>query len=238
VPGGSLPNWLTSPDWNEPNVVFLDIQNQASGAAFAAFRYKTNLPSGNSMIYGSGTIAGLGAPAIRGTWNLTFDPSGTITLTAPNGANTNFSLPPDALTLFSGPAYAYFGIQPNQLTSIGQSATFARLSISGVSTPIDDAFRGPALDSATWEVVAENTAGIVAIPPDAPFWLTWTLPDRDFILQYAEDLAFDPIGWSDLALTTLQIGDLRRGLVLRSQLPPGFTENYFFRLIKRPPAAR
>jgi hypothetical protein len=238
VPGSGIPTFETSPDYNRPNVVFLDIQNQANGSAFAAFRFKTNEPSGNAMIYGSGSIAGLGAPSIRGTWELSFDPAGLITLTAPNGANTNFSMPPDAVALFNGSTYAYFGIQPNQLTSIGQSATFARLRISGVPTPIDDAFSGPALDAATWEVIAENAAGVVAVPPEAPFWLTWSLPDRDFVPQYSEDLSFDPIGWNDFALTTTQIGDRRRALVLRSQLPPTFTENYFFRLIQRPPAAR
>jgi hypothetical protein len=219
-------------------VVFLDIQNQTNGSAFAAFRFKTNEPGNNVMIYGSGTIAGIGAPSIRGTWSLTFDPVGPITLTAPNGAATNFSMPPDATALFNGPAYAYFGIQPNRLANIGQSASFSRLQITGVPTPIDDSFAGPALDSATWEVIAENAAGVVAVPPDAAFWLTWTLPDRDFVPQATDDLSFDPITWGDFAMTTAQIGDRRRGVVLQSQLPPTFTDNNFFRLIKRPPAAR
>jgi hypothetical protein len=238
VPGSGLPTWMNAPDWNQPHVVFLDIQNQANGNAYASFRYKTNLPNGNSMIYGSGTIAGIGAPSIRGTWNLTFDPSGGISLTAPNGANTNFTMPPDAVTLFGGSTYAYFGVQPNQLANIGQSATFARLRVTGVPTPIDDNFSGPALDTATWEIVAENAAGVIPVPPEALFWLTWTIPDRDFVPQTAEDLSPDPIGWNDLVLTTTQIGDFRRALVLGSQLPPNFTGNYFFQLIKRPPAAQ
>jgi hypothetical protein len=238
VPGSGIPTFETSPDYNETNVVFLDIQNQTNGSAFAAFRFKTNEPGNNVMIYGSGTIAGIGAPSIRGTWSLTFDPAGPITLTAPSGAATNFSMPPDATALFSGPAYAYFGIQPNRLSNIGQSASFSRLQITGIPTPIDDSFAGPALDSAIWEVIAENAAGVVAVPPDAAFWLTWTLPDRDFVPQATDDLSFDPITWGDFAMTTAQIGDRRRGLVLRSQLPPTFTDNNFFRLIKRPAAAR
>src|SRR5262249_9204828 len=140
----SVPTYENSPDYNEPNVVFLDIQNNAQGTVYANFRYKTNLPSGNSMIYGSGTIAGIAAPSPLGTWNLTFDPGGQISLTTPNGAVTNFSMPADAVNLFKGSAYAYFGVQPNQLTNIGQSVTFTHLQISGVSIPIDEAFTGPA----------------------------------------------------------------------------------------------
>jgi len=237
VPGTDIPTFETSPDYNRPNVVFLDIQNQANGGAFANFRYKTNLPSGNSMIYGAGTIAGIGSTTIRGTWDLVFDPSGTITLTTPNGTSTNFSMPPEAVALFSGPAYAYFGIQPNQLTSIGQSATLARIQITSVSVPIDDSFPGP-LDTATWQVIAENPAGVTTIPPDAAFWLSWNLPDRDFVPEVIEDLGSGFATWADFPLTATQIGDRRRAVVLTSQLPINFTGNYFFRLVKRPPAAQ
>lgn len=232
IPGTSLQTNQTSPDYSEPNVVFLDIQNQVNGGAFANFRYKVDETNGNSMIYGSGTIAGIGAPSIRGTWSLTFDPAGPITLTAPNGANTNFSMPSEHLAPFNGPAYAYFGIQPNRPANIGQSATLARLQITGVPTPIDDTFSGPGLDTATWQVVAENVAGVVTVPPDATFWMTWTLPDRDFVFQVAEDLNFDLSGWADFPLTATQIGDRKRTVVLSSQLPPNFTGNYFFRMIK------
>jgi hypothetical protein len=237
VPGSGIPTFETSVDYNQPNVVFLDIQNQADGGAFANFRYKTNQPGGNAMIYGSGTIAGIGSATIRGTWDLTFDPSGAITLTAPNGANTNFAMPPEAVALFSGSTYAYLGIQPNQLSSIGQAATIARLQITGVPTPIDDSFSGPALDTATWEIIAENAAGITQVPSGAAFWLSWTLPDRDFVTQMTEDLNGDVGTWNDFPLTGTQIGDRRRVLVLQSQLPLNFTGNYFFRLIKHPPAA-
>lgn len=237
VPGSGIPNFEIGPDYNRPNVVFLDIQNQPNGSALANFRFKTNEPNDNVMLYSNGTIAGLGAPSVRGTWDLTFDPAGTITLTAPNGANTNFSMPSEAVTLFGGSAYAYFGIQPNEFVNVGQAATLPRLQITGVPTPIDDSFTAPALDFATWEIIAENAAGVVPIPPDTAFWLTWTLPDRDFVPQVAEDLSFDGLGWNDFPLTASQIGDRRRALVLQSQLPPNFTGNYFFRMIMRPPAA-
>lgn len=236
VPGTSIATNQTSPDYSEPNVVFLDIQNQANGGAFANFRYKVDETNGNAMIYGSGTIAGIGAPSIRGTWSLTFDPAGLITLTAPNGANTNFSMPAEHLAPFNAPAYAYFGIQPNQPGNIGQSATLARLQITGVPTPIDDDFSGPGLNTTIWQVVAEDVAGLVTVPPDAAFWLTWTLPDRDFVVQVAEDLNFDLSDWNDFPLTGTQIGNRKRTVVLNSQLPPNFTGNYFFRMIMRPAA--
>ena len=67
VPGSNLPTYETSPDWNEPNVIFLQIANNADGTAYGAFRYKTNQPSGNSMIFGNGTIATIGSASALGT---------------------------------------------------------------------------------------------------------------------------------------------------------------------------
>jgi len=232
VHGSSVPNYETSPDWNEPHVVFLQIANNADGSAYAAFRYKVNEPSGNTMIFGNGTIATIGSPQAKGTWNLTFNPAGDINLTAPNGANTNFAMPSGDVGYFSGPAYAYFGVQPNALGNIGQSATLAHIQVTGVAAPIDDTFNSPSLDTTTWEVIADDAAGIVQVPPEAALWLTWTLPDRSFALQITDDLSPVP-AWSSLStVAPRQIGDRRRALVTHDQLPSSSTGNYFFELIK------
>ena len=233
VPGTGIPTYENSPDWNEPNVVFLQIANNMDGSSYGAFRYKTNLPNGNSMLFGNGTLAAIGSPQIRGSWNLTFNPSGEIILTTPSGASTNFTMPPDAVSLFSGSTYAYFGAQPNSFGAIGQSLTLAHLQVTGVGNPIDETFSAPTLDPNLWQVIAEDTAGLIPVPPDAVFWVTWTLPDRGFTSQVVDDfqLAIDGL-WSDFPLMSTQIGDLKRALILQSQLPPSFTGNYFFRLVK------
>ena len=157
------------------------------------------------MLYGSGTIAVIGSPQVKGTWNLTFNPGGEISLSAPNGSYTNFSMPPDAVTLFNGPAYAYFGVQPNQQTSIGQAAVFGHIQISGVSSPIDRNFPNPTLDSGTWEISAEDPLGFAVAAPDALFWLAWTFPDTGYRLQITDDLGVT--GWADFSPAKGQIGD-------------------------------
>lgn len=230
APNSNIPTFENSPDWNQTNIIFLQIQNNADGSAYAAFRYKTNLPNGNSMLFGNGAIGDIGAPNVKGTWDLTFSPTGNITLTAPNGASTNFTMPPDAVTLFSGPAYAYFGVQPNQPANIGQAATFGRFQISGLPSPIDETFTTATLNSSIWQVIAEDAAGVLSIPPDSAFWLIWTLPDQGFGVQWSEAIADD--FWLDLPVSGSQIGNRRAAQVLKSQLPVSFTDNYFFRLAK------
>jgi hypothetical protein len=232
VPGTALPTWETAPDWNEPNVVFLNLGNNANGSGYAVFRYKTNQPNGNSTFYTtSGSIASIGSPQMRGTWSLTFDPGGQISLTSPSGANTNFAMPPEAVSLFTGPAYAYVGVQPNSLANIGQSVTFARIEISGLANPIDESFSSATLPS-TLEVVADHTAGILPVPPEAVMWLNWSLPDRGFSLEYTDGLdEGDDFGvpftiWNPLTVTPAQIGGLKRALIFPNA-DPAKTKAFF-----------
>ena len=56
VPGTGIPAFETSPDYNEPDVIFVDLQNNADGSAYASFRHKIDQPNGNAMIYGDGTL--------------------------------------------------------------------------------------------------------------------------------------------------------------------------------------
>ncbi|MDO8942585.1 MAG: lytic murein transglycosylase, partial [Desulfobacterales bacterium] len=133
----------SSPDWNQPNVVFLDIGNNNSGGAYATLRYKTNQPSGNSMYYNSnpdngpvGVLTSVNSATPVGAWSLGFD-GANVTLTAPDGTSSTVEFPAASAALFADPLYAFFGVQPNQLANIGQSALFTRVQISGVATPLD-----------------------------------------------------------------------------------------------------
>ena len=226
---GAVPNTDTSPDYSQPHVVFLDIQGNADGSAYANFRYKVNEPNGNGFLYGAGTIAGVGSSTPLGTWSLTFNPTGNITLTSPSGGTTNFAMPSEALSMFNGPLYAYFGIQPNNPNNIGLAATIGRVQISGVSTPIDDSFTTTPLDSQLWQVVAQDAAGVIPVTPDALFWLNWTVPDVGYKLQSAPGLTGP---WTDLTLTVPQLGNRKRRLLYPSDLPASDTGNHFFRLSK------
>jgi hypothetical protein len=229
LPGGTVPATDNSPDYGQPHVVFLDIHGNADGSGYASFRYKTNEPGANSFLYGAGTIADIGSSTVLGTWNMTFNPGGVISLTSPSGAITNFSMPPEAVSLFSGPLHAYFGVQPNQPGNIGLSATWGRVTISGVATPIDEEFSNPTLNPSFWEVHAQSASGVVLVPGDALLWLSWKLPDIGFILQTSTILTAD---WTDLPLPSLQVGANRQVLVRQGNLPPSDSGNYFFRLRK------
>jgi len=70
----------TYADYNDPNAVFLDIQNQANGTTIAAFRYKTNSPTANGFFYGAGTLGFVSAPTAIGTWSMTLDNAGNARL--------------------------------------------------------------------------------------------------------------------------------------------------------------
>jgi hypothetical protein len=241
VPGSSIPNFESSPDYNEPNIVFLDLQNNASGGATATFRYKTNQPSGNTMIYNSdpakgpvGTLASIGSAQVKGKWSLTFSNDTSATITTPQGSSTNFALPTDSAALFAGSLYAYFGVQPNQPGNINQSALLTHVSINGVATPIDESFAGvqndPSrpldLDPQIWERVAENAPGIVLVPAGAAYWVNWSVPATGFNLQASPDLQ----SWTDVAVTPTQIGNQMRTLLSSGDLPAG--KSAFFRVVK------
>jgi hypothetical protein len=184
------------------------------------------------MLYGSGVLAAIGSSQVKGTWNLTFNPDGEISLSNPTGSYTNFFMPSDSVALFSGSAYAYFGVQPNQLASIGQAVTFGQIQISGVASPINDPFQDGILDGATWEIAAQDPSGIATVAGDALCWVNWTLPDTGFQLQVTDDIGFH--AWSGLSASKSQIGDFRRVVIRQSAVPASATGNYFFQLLRTP----
>lgn len=240
VPGSGLPDWENSPDWNEPNLVFLDISNGADGTGFASLRYKTNLPNGNTMVYNGnpesgpvGTIASVGSSTPNGTWSLTFANNTDVTVTAPDGTTATATLPAEAAALFAGSMHVYAGVQPNRLENIGQSLTIKRLKITGVANPIDETFTDlGVLTGQTWNVAAGDRGGLLPVPADAAFWLSWALPDNGWTLQWAEDLENN--FWNDIGFAgSKNIGGQRRTLVMPVDLPNSFTGNYFFQMILR-----
>lgn len=243
VPGSAVPNFEASPDWNQPNVIFLELQNNAEGAANATFRYKTNSANGNAMYYNAnpdtgavGALASIGSPDMRGTWSLTFSNDTSVTITTPSGTSTNFALPDESAALFADPLYAYLGVQPNRNENLGQSARFTRFEVSGIATPLTETFAGvvpdpetnpdaqPNLDPAIWERVAENAAGIVLVPEGTGFSVNWTVPAAGFKLQRAESLT-NP-AWTDVSAAPAQIGDRVRATV------DAIGTRGFYRLVK------
>jgi hypothetical protein len=231
IPGNAIATTDNSPDYGQPNAVFLDIGGNAT-SGWATFRYKTNEPNGNTFLYNTGSIASVGSSTVIGTWNLTFNPSGDISLTSPSGGSTNFTMPTAAVALFNGPLYAYFGIQPNNPANYGLGATLGRVQIGGgVATPIDDDFSSGLLNPA-FEVVAQHPGGVIPVASDALLWLTWSLPD----LGYSAEVTDTVTGpWGQLSVPAVQMFARKRALVRWVDAPGNVTGNYFFRLVK--PAA-
>ncbi len=226
------------PDYNEPNVVFLDIQNQADGSTQAFFRYKTNETAGNTFLYtpapAGGTLGNVTNSTALGTWSLSFSQDTNVTVTTPGGATGHFTLPPEAAALFQEPLTVYVGAQPNSGANIGQAVILGRFQIlNGATSVLDDDFLADQnLDAATWQVLAGDPLGVRLVGPDAAFWLSWTIPDTGYKLQSNITEIGDENGWSDSGLITSQFGSKKKTLVHVAEQPdPNLG---FFRLLKSP----
>ncbi len=227
VQGG--PSSDTIPDWTQPNVIFIQIVNNANGTATASFHSKVNEPAGNNQFWAPNTPTVTG-PSMRGMWTVSFLPNTDVTLTAPDGTTNSFSIPIETAAAFAGSLTAYFGIMPNSLENIGKGVSLSQVKISSAGTPIvEDDFPGPDLDLTKWVVSAADPAGVKLLTPDtAGFWVSWTLPDTGFVLQSTPNLS--PPNWANLAVTL--IGSTSR----QAHVPKGTpsAEQGYFQLFKQP----
>ncbi len=226
-----------SVDWSAATVLALDIRNVPGGLATATFRYKTNLPSANADQYQPAVL--VCSNGVLGTWSMTFLNDTNVTVTAPNGASTNFALPEAAAMEFYNPLSVYFGNQQNGAANAGQASTYSRVKVSGVaiSPEIDETFAGPDLNpdpaNAKWKVVGEMPSCVFIVRSDHKWWVNWTLPDTGFSLQGSPTLAAaswvtDP-QWTNLVNTALG----NRMLIPASSLPSA--PKSFFRMMKPGP---
>lgn len=234
VPGA--PGSESSPDWNEPTLMFLDIKAGANNSGNATFRTKLDQPNGNSQLYAAG-LTTVNSATVTGTWTVTIDPSAnTAVVTAPDGTA---SAPIDisALTpaFADGNLRAYFGAQPNADGNKGQSIHVGKIEIkSGASTLLSDAFSGETFDTGTWTVNA-SAGAIQFVPGSEANWIVnWTLPDTNFKLQVATTLTNPTWTDVDVSASTTTIGAVKQAIVANSALPAG--GNIFFRLVQPAPA--
>lgn len=197
----------TSPDWNEPDMIFLDLEqnNSGDGGMTATFRYKTNGTQGNTMLFdGTGVnVYPFPRPSITcgnplGTWSLSFLQDTNVTITTPCGTSTNFNIPAEVAALFSDACTVYVGAQPNAASQFGKRTVLSHFKISnGANTMLEDTFTAPTLDTTTWNMRASDANGVTQVPPDAAFWVAWSLPDAGYSLQTTTNLV-DPNSWTTL----------------------------------------
>jgi hypothetical protein len=235
-------------DYNLAQCIFITVQQNDAGVATMNFRYKTNQPAGNAMLFNgndpTNTVANPnGWPVMPvanltsvtgavGTWSVTFANTTNVTLTAPGGATTNFVLDAASAALFADPATLVLGGQANNVNGAGKSVVYSSFSATGTATPISENFAAESsLDTNTWKNLSNDPNGIAFVPPTAAYWLSWSLPDAGFSLQDAAAVNAAASSWSDLTpFSHLSVGK-RRVLLLNSDLPAG--NQAYFRLLQR-----
>ena len=209
----------TEPDWNNPNVVYVQFQQNGAGQGVCNFRFKTNSPNsngvGSSGFFGTGAIMQLIAPSVLGTWNVTFTNNSHITVAGPGGVSTNFDMGADAAAFFNSgtPSMAtYFGGQPNNPGNIGQRIVYSQIKITdGTNTVVDDTFPladpGNEVDPTLWTKQLDAGAVAIKVVDQNALWVDWNKPDGFLTgLQISSNLTS---GWVDPALPIRDHGTRR-----------------------------
>ncbi len=228
-------------DWNLADCIYITVQADSNNFAYMSFRYKTNEPAANGMIYNTATnnwpIEPVGylytsnySPL--GTWSVTFNNQTNVTLTAPHGQTTNFVFDPASAALFADPATVILGAQPNDTFVIGEAVVYNWFSVTGNDSPFTNIFTNDLqLNTNYWTVLANDPNGVVLVPPNAAYWLPWTLPDSGFGLQTNANLATTNT-WNDaVPLQEIQNYTNRQAL-LGTNLLPSANQGYY-RLLER-----
>ena len=227
--------------------MWIATQNNADGTVTAGIAWKTNQPAGNGQLFNApGQLVpynnetnGLTVPSAVGTWKLTFTSDTAVTLTAPNGASTNVTLPSDFAALFNGYVGAFLYSSPAANANIGQYCTYSAYSITGVGTPVNEDLTSGALSAPFLTLISQNynyTGNYVTNPPNQvwatagdAYWFSWTLPAAGYSPVDSTSLS-SPV-WNDLPGTPFLNGAGTWLKVAKSSLPSA--NQNFFGMIQR-----
>jgi hypothetical protein len=228
------------PDWNDSNVIFIQVQALSSGQGVCNFRFKTNSPASNGVgttgYFGSGYLGQVVAPTVLGTWSATFSNNSICTITGPGGVSSTFDMGADAAAMFQssfGVVNAYIGIQPNNPGNIGQRAVFSNFKVSnGSNVVVDDHFsvEDPfyEVDPNLWTQKLDGGVNCIKVVDSSPaYWLDWTLPDPFLSgIQISSNLLS---GWIDSGLVP-KLNGTRREAFVGLDISTNYQPNAFFRL--------
>jgi len=232
------PGTESAPDYTEPNLVFLDLESDTpnGGGAQWNFRYKTNQPNGNAMVYSTGTLASIGTNTAIGTWTVTFNNNTNVTMTIPGGASTNFNIPdPTGATsaLFSNGVVLYFGDQDGNAGGANDHIVASDFNVTGLGTAdFDDNFVTDAgtLNTGIWKVNAASATCVQMVGPGNPYWVQWTTPAAGYSVVASASL--NPADWTPATANPVFLsGTFESQLIGTSDLPTG--PNAFFSLVQR-----
>jgi hypothetical protein len=199
---------------------------------------KTNLPAANANL----PLVSFTYPNLpNGTWNLTFNQNTNITIAAPNGYKTNFSIPQAVADLVSGFAVgdtnttAYIGIMPLELSNIGVPCVFGNLTITNGQVNLNDSFCPGGFDTSTWSQLGNR---IFANCGDILGYLTWNTPNDEGFTSLL--VAAGPNGfWADFngPADWFPVGSQNGTLISKSALDAilggAETNAAYFRMTKR-----
>jgi hypothetical protein len=198
-------------DYNETNLIWLNVQQNTNGTGAAYFRYKINEPGANSNLFGAeyigvasaGTLTNLQAPTVLGTWGMTFDQDTNVTLSGPGGTSVSFSIRPEIPPNFIEPLNIVFGAQPNTTNNLGQFVCLSSVMVTnggGGNAPISDDFYVDApLNTSLWTILTGEPNTIFVYPYDpGQKVVRWNLPDAGFGLQVNTTNVADRNAWTTL----------------------------------------
>jgi hypothetical protein len=239
------PGTASALDYNETNVVWLNVQANSNNTGVAYFRYKINEWAANSNMFGAeyiglasaGTLTNLPAATVLGTWSLSFNNDTNVTITGPGGASVNFNMRPEAVAPFVDPLNVVFGAQPNGTNNVGQEVILSSVSgtnsSAGTQLFVDNFLVDGALDTSTWTILTGEPNTVFVFPQDpGQRIVSWSLPAVGFGLQTATNVGL-PTVWNTLTgseatggpLTMWSIGGTQFALVPSADLGPD--QNYF-----------
>ena len=245
-----------APDWTESDCAIVAVQNAANGGGQMNFEYKVNEPNANAMFWGnspytnapgswngvtqnyfeSGTLGNVQSAQLLGTWTVQFTSDTNGTLIAPDGTTSSFIFPPYNVRKFaeSNSFNVYLGMQANTANAINQAVVFSSFAISNVPSACSDNFLADtSLNTNLWNnSYAIRPAGVLLVPPGAPYWVGWTVPATGFFLVDSPSLGTSAVWKNVITYAPIPMFNLDQQLISTNDLTG--TRAEFFALLKRP----
>jgi hypothetical protein len=233
---------------------------RAAGGFTTAVNYKLNGPnSGQTNNLLNLTTTSLNG---RGTWNLTFTSDSNGIVTAPDGTQGSFAMPPADAEQFANPLNISFGTAPNNTGGYGQFIDINQMTITNLISGenendnfTQDASFNTGLGG--WDPNFSLDPGSVILVPNATsgpsYWLHWNVPDQGFGLETKAFVNNTNIPWfspgfysgGTVTLTPTQMGPTNKWVLIPATCLPTVdgttngtrsTNGGFFRLSLPPPA--
>jgi hypothetical protein len=211
----------TSPDWNEPNGIFLEIRQAANGSYSVLLSHKTEAAGAHGTRFeAAGVLARMeNVPSVTGRWTVSMK-GAEATLIAPDGSRITGLLPADKLAGFAN-VFPHFGVQMDNTIARNQAFTFGRFAIQGTNPDFNsnlsqDLTAIESLNTEVWRNVAQDTSGVQPVPTGTLYKISWDAPATGYSLRSKSSLTG---AWIDPALPVFSVGGRKVTHVRTSNLP-------------------